>query len=382
MKKILLAAILLILLVSSASGDTKKRIVIGFKEDAVINEAVVDEVLSGVDYKIVQINHKLKFAVIETEQDLKTVKSKVKSSLVDYVEYDTIYHAIGTVDYPSDPLFSYQWNLYSINVTSAWDICSGGNITVAVVDTGIDYTHPDLAANYVSGGYDWVNNDDDPMDDNGHGTHCAGIIAAVTDNGEGIAGIAQVKLLAEKVLNRYGTGYSSWIANGIVHAADNGAKVISLSLGSDNPSYTIKRACNYAWKKGVLLVAAAGNDGTRGIDYPAAYLSVIAVGAIDENDKKAYFSNYGKGLELVAPGVNILSTYLNSGYKRLDGTSMAAPHVSGVAALLWSCNPDLTNKDVRIILDKTAQDLGKSGYDCYYGFGKIDAYKALSMAFD
>ncbi len=371
-KTAILASILLISIVFAPAVG--KRVIIGYKEDAPIDLAT----LSELDCKIVHVNKKLKFVVIETEESLDIIRSKIKSP-IDYIEYDEVFTITESAKYsPSDPYFGYQWNLYSINVTGVWDTWIGSNNTiVAVIDTGVDYTHPDLSANYVNLGYDWVNNDNDPMDDNGHGTHCAGIIAAVTDNGIGIAGIAQVKIMAEKVLNEKGIGYSSWIANGIVHAVDSGAKVISMSFGSPAPSMTIKRACNYAWKKGCLLVAAAGNDGLGRLNYPAAYLSVVAVGAIDENDKRAYFSNYGKGIELVAPGVDIPSTYLNDGYKLLDGTSMAAPHVSGVAALIWSYKPTLSNRDVRIILDKTAYDLGNIGYDYHYGFGKVDAYKAF-----
>jgi subtilisin family serine protease len=186
--------------------------------------------------------------------------------------------------------------------------------------------------------------------------------------------------MAEKVLSSNGVGYSSWVARGIAHAADNGAKIISMSLGSWFPSKTIKRACAYAWSKGCLLVAAAGNDGWGRLNYPAKYVTVIAVGAIDSNDHRAWFSNYGWGLELVAPGVDILSTYKGGTYKTLSGTSMACPHVSGVAALVWSYNTSLTNKQVRMILDESAVDLGSPGWDKYYGFGKVDAYRALTLA--
>ncbi len=335
--------------------------------------------------KIIHVDDELKFAVIETMGDMETIKGKLlKNSIVEYVEPDYVYRATGVqLDYiPNDPYLNYQWGLFSINATDAWDIERGnGSMIVAVIDTGIDYTHPDLATNYQPGGYDFVNDDDDPLDDNGHGTHCAGIIATVMDNSIGVAGVAQVRIMAEKVLNEQGIGYSSWIARGMVHAVNNGARVISMSLGSPFPSLTIWRACVYAWSKGCLLFAAAGNEGRFGVDYPAGFSTVIAVGAINPNGTKATFSNYGLGLELVAPGVEILSTmptypvYLNVtrnvplNYAYLNGTSMACPFAAGVAALVWSHYPDLTNLELRKIIDTSTVDLRAPGWDNYYGFG-------------
>ena len=148
---------------------------------------------------------------------------------------------------PNDTYYSYQWGLPAIKADKAWDIEKGNkSVKIAIVDTGIDYTHEDIASNYVSGGYDWVNGDTDPLDDNGHGTHCAGIAAAVIDNGKGIAGVAQVSIMAEKVLNSYGYG-SDWnVARGIVHATKSGANVISMSLGSSSFSRILQKACLYA----------------------------------------------------------------------------------------------------------------------------------------
>jgi subtilisin family serine protease len=386
MESLIMIAILLPAITTVTLAKDENRVIIGFVMDDKVKmtHQFVVNLLKEADVKckVLHVDGKLNFAVITTREDIEVLRNKLlKHAEIEFIEIDHTFKAIGSIEYiPNDPYFGSQWGLASINVTSAWDIETGNqSIIVAVIDTGVDYTHPDLAANYLPAGYDFVNDDADPLDDNGHGTHVAGIIAAVMNNSEGIAGIAQVKIMAEKVLDSSGTGYSSWVARGIAHAADSNANVISMSLGSLFPSSVIQRACTYAWKKGSLLVAASGNDGLGRLNYPAAYRTVMAVGAIDDADNLAWFSNYGRGLELTAPGVDIISTY-PTGYAVLSGTSMATPHVSGVAALVWSANPSLTNLQVRKILDSTAIDLGIAGYDAYYGFGKIDAYRALNQA--
>lgn len=276
---------------------------------------------------------------------------------------------------PNDPLWSQQWGPQRIHCAEAWDSGTGSSsVTIAIVDTGIDYNHEDLSAHYLSGGRDWVNGDNDPMDDNDHGTHCAGIAAAVMNNELGIAGVAQVKLLAEKVLNSDGQGTAFNVASGITHAADQGADVISMSFGSSDSSVTIQDACVYAYTlKGAVLVAASGNDGQPTVSYPAAYDTVIAVGAIDQSDELCSFSNYGEKLELVAPGFQIISTIRNNQYDSYDGTSMACPHISGIAALAISKNPGQSNVWIRDLLDVSAEDLGSPGKDIYFGYGLVDA---------
>jgi thermitase len=281
---------------------------------------------------------------------------------------------------PNDPYWSVQWGAQKIEADWAWNTTVGNHsVLVAVIDTGICYTHPDLAANYVPLGYDWVNNDADPMDDNGHGTHCAGIIAAVINNGEGIAGLAQVQVMAEKVLDSSGQGYVDWIANGIVNATDCGARIISMSLGGYGYSQLLYDAVKYAYDKGVLVVAAAGNDNTNTKMYSAGYDEVIAVAATDQDDNKAWFSNWGDWIELSAPGVDIYSA-VPSGYEYMSGTSMACPHVAGVAALAWSLYPNKTRDWVREWLRYTADDLGDPGFDLYYGYGRVNARKAAEQA--
>ncbi|MEM0096065.1 MAG: DUF4350 domain-containing protein [Candidatus Bathyarchaeia archaeon] len=281
---------------------------------------------------------------------------------------------------PNDPYWINQWGPKKIEANWAWNTTLGSHgIIVAVVDTGIYWRHEDLTSNYWGRGYNWVDNNPYPDDDHGHGTHCAGIIAAVINNNKGIAGLAQVKIMAEKVLNSSGWGTDDWVASGIIHAADNGAKIISMSLGGYGYSSLLHEAAKYAYEKGVLLVAAAGNGNTNVKVYPAAFEEVIAVAATDENDEKAWFSNWGDWIELAAPGVNVYSTFLYNSYILLSGTSMACPHVAGVAALLWSLYPNATNDWIRTQLRASADDLGTPGFDVYFGYGRINARKAIEQ---
>jgi thermitase len=282
---------------------------------------------------------------------------------------------------PNDPEWINQWGPAKIEANVAWSVQRGNNsILVAIVDTGIYYWHPDLSVNYVSLGYDWVNGDSDPSDDHGHGTHCAGIIAAATNNSVGIAGIAQVRIMAEKGLAYNGIGYEDDLANAIIHATDQGANIISCSWGSSSDSQLIHDAVQYATNAGALVIAAAGNTGNSEKHYPAAYSEVIAVAATNEKDKLASFSTHGDWVDLAAPGTSILSTYLWNTYVSWSGTSMACPHVAGVAALVWSQYPTMSNEQVRSQLLNTADDLGASGFDVYFGYGRVNARKAIAQA--
>ena len=300
-----------------------------------------------------------------------------KVGLTSYIEPNMRYQ-IDTV--PNDPEWSKQWGLSKIEADWAWNTTVGfHSILVAVVDTGIDWHHPDLAANYVALGYDWVNNDPNPMDDNGHGTHCAGVIAAAINNSLGVAGLAQVRIMGEKALDASGSGTSSELAKAIVHAVNQGANIISCSWGSSAESTVLHEAVRYAYEHGVLVVAAAGNDATNAKHYPAAFDEVVSVAATDELDNPSSFTNYGDWLKVAAPGVNIYSTVLGGIYAYMSGTSMATPHVSGVAALIWSMFPSMTRDQVWAQLQYTADDLGAPGFDVYYGFGRVNARKAVEQ---
>jgi thermitase len=322
---------------------------------------------------------------VPTDKVLPFIRGIQANGLVRYVEADSTVKAFFT---PDDPSWPEQWGPQKIQADYAWNTTVGSpDILVAIVDTGIDYTHPDLAANYVPLGYDWVDGKADPKDDFGHGTHCAGIVAAVLNNSVGIAGLAQVHIMAEKVLTSSGSGSDTSVAHGIIHAVDQGAKIISMSLGGPDDSQVLHDAVKYAYNHGVLLVAAAGNNHNDAKNYPAAYDEVMAVSATDSNDKLASFSSYGDWIDVAAPGVNIYSTMptyhvtmndmgYSMNYTYASGTSMACPHVTGVAALAWSVNENSSNVALREYLRRTADDLGDFGFDQYYGYGRVNARKA------
>jgi thermitase len=308
-------------------------------------------------------------------------------NLIRYVEPDMKVQ----VDFvPNDPYWSLQWGPQRIQADWAWNTTLGSkSVLVAIVDTGIDYNHPDLIENYVPLGYNWVDNNSYPLDDFGHGTHVAGIIAASINNGIGIAGLAQVRIMAEKSFDANGSGYDEWIAEGILDAAEKGAKIISMSFGGPDDSQLVHDAIKAAYDNGTLLIAAAGNDDSNIKSYPAAYKEVVSVAATDESDNKASFSNWGDWIELAAPGVDIYSTTptyhvtlnnygISINYDYLSGTSMACPHVAGVAALVWSVRPNATRDWVRLWLRYTADDLGVPGFDELYGYGRVNAFKALT----
>jgi subtilisin family serine protease/plastocyanin len=300
---------------------------------------------------------------------------------------------------PDDSYYSLsQWGVKRINADTAWDFTLGThNVTVAVLDTGIDYTHDDLSSNMWNDGsghygYDFWNNDADPMDDNingyeggiwtpntniFHGTHVAGVVGADINNVIGIAGTAQCRLMAVKVMNDSGEGTDATVAQGMIWAVDHGAQIVTMSLGVDAQTLALTNAVQYASAHGVVLVAAAGNEGLPSVSYPAAYPEVIAVGASDKLDHKASFSNSGSQLELMAPGVQIWSAKPGDAYQELSGTSTATPFVAGVTALMLSINPALTVAQIRTVLNETAEDLGTTGWDASTGWGIVDAHAAV-----
>ena len=295
---------------------------------------------------------------------------------VEYAEPNAVYE---TLTVPNDPRFGDQYVPEMVNAPAAWNTTFGdGEVTVAVVDQGFKDDHPDLEANVADGhGRDFADGDDDPspdsLADEHHGTHVAGIVAAGTDNGTGIAGISNATLLGVRALDESGSGYTADIADGIQWAADNGADIINLSLGGGGFTETLQKAVSYAHEKGVLLVAAAGNDGGS-VNYPAAYDECMAVSALDPDGALASYSSRGPEIDLAAPGTNVLSTWTDDGYSSLSGTSMAAPVVSGIAALVLS-EQDLPNTELRERLKATAMVTGLS--DAEQGAGRADAKTAL-----
>jgi hypothetical protein len=328
---------------------------------------------------------------------------------VEYAEPNLFVHTFET--FPNDPDFNLLWGLYNsgqssgapgadIDVASAWDTGTGSaEVVVAVIDTGVDYTHPDLTANmWVNAaeipqngvdddgngfvddiyGYDVYNDDPDPDDDHFHGTHCAGTIGAKGSNGIGVAGVNwTVRLMAVKFLSASGSGDTAGAVSAIQYAINNGAHVMSNSWGGSGRSQALQDIILEAYNAGIVFVAAAGNNGSDSTVYPAAYEKVIAVSATDHNDVKAGFSSYGTFIDVAAPGVNIFSTKLDGTYGYASGTSMACPHVAGLAALIKSKDSTLTPDQVEYILETSADDLGDAGWDTFYGSGRINASWAL-----
>ena len=330
-----------------------------------------------------------------------------KDSAVAYAEPNGIVRALMV---PNDPYYVYQWHFRGpsgdINVEPAWDVQTGQpSVVVAIVDTGVAYENygktyrlaPDLAGTAFVPGYDFVNNDSHPNDDEGHGTHVAGTVAQTTNNSLGVAGAAfGCAIMPVKVLNKNGNGTVDSVAQGIRYAADHGASVINLSLGSKSGAETMRSAVQYAYERGVTICAAAGNDGGPTVIYPAAYDAyVIAVGATRYDETLSYYSSYGPSVDVVAPGGDVTvdqngdgygdgvlqQTFSQNpasfGYYFFQGTSMATPHVSAAAALLISQGaggPDA----VRQALQNTAKDLGAPGRDDVYGYGLINAAAALN----
>lgn len=289
----------------------------------------------------------------------------------------------------NDPDIKLQYGLQNINASKAWDISKGDEkVIVAVVDTGVDLDHPDLKDNLVKG-YTTIKGTTSANDDNGHGTHVAGVVAAIADNGIGVTGMApQCKVMPIKVLSGKGEGNDSDIAEGIIWAVDHGAKIINLSLGGAGAGKTLENAITYAYKSNTLVIAAMGNNGANVKNYPAAFKNVIAVGASDVKNKIAPFSNFGDWISVTAPGLKIYSTFpsykvelskynLGEAYGILSGTSMSTPFVAGLAGLIWSKNKNFTRADVRKKIEQNCNDIDQKGADQFSGTGLIDAYKSL-----
>jgi type VII secretion-associated serine protease mycosin len=289
----------------------------------------------------------------------------------------------GVVTSLDDPNESAQWGLSAADFPAAWPTTTGTGVTVAVVDSGVRATHVDLRG-AVLAGTDFVspggNGESDP---NGHGTHVAGIIAARSNGVGGVGGAPAVRILPVRVLDASGSGYMSDVASGVIWSADHGARVINLSLGGSSPSPSLEQALQYANGKGAVVVAAAGNGAESGNAplYPAAYKEAIAVAAVDSNLHRASFSQYGSYVDLAAPGVDILSDWGSSdtAYAYASGTSMAAPFVSAAAALVAAHQPSDTAAQVTQRLESTADDLGTTGWDEYYGHGLVDAANAIGV---
>jgi thermitase len=314
------------------------------------------------------------------------------------VEYAEVDKPMQLLAPPNDPRYPELYGLNNtgqtggtadadIDAPEGWDLAgmgafpAAGGVKVGVVDTGITQTHEDLVGKTVDcgqsvGGMITVGV---CVDDNGHGTHVAGTIAGIANNGRGVTGVAFNSPLSicKALSGPLGQGTTSDVASCITWEADRGVKVISMSLGG-GAATTLQNAVRYAASHDVVIVAAAGNDGNATLSYPAAYAEVVSVAATDSRDVRASFSNANSDVEIAAPGVNVLSSYNDGGYRVLSGTSMATPHVAGVAAVIRTKNPTFTAAQARSKLDASVDDEGAAGRDTQYGFGRVNLAKAAS----
>lgn len=351
------------------------------KPAANASETAVQAALRGAGAREVgrvpQIN--VRILQVPEKAEARVIAALSNNPNFEFAEPDYLANVILT---PNDPYYAaYQWHLPKVSAPAAWDTTTGSaGVTIAVVDSGVQATHPDLAGRVLAG-YDFVNNDSDPSDDNGHGTAVAGVAAAQGNDGIGVAGAAwNVAILPVKTMNASGSGSYSAIANGITFSADRGAKIINLSLGGTQASTTLQNAVSYAWNKGSLLIAAAGNNGNSTTVYPAAYANVVAVSATTPSDTLASFSTFGSFVDVSAPGENITTTWINGGYVTISGTSFSSPLTAGIAALALSRNPALSNAQLSSLLTANADDLGTAGRDIYFGTGRVNANRVVAAA--
>lgn len=415
MKKLILASLVIFALLlwvsglvlaqppDNAQGHAPDQILVKFKAD--IAEDIKARVHQKYGGRVVDVIVGIDVEVVRTPVDTvwRMVRAYKKDASIEFAEHDYIAEAIFIPIIPSDLYFGKQWGLNNegqtggtpdadIDAPEAWGVTRGSSgVKIAICDTGIDQNHEDFGTKIVLNKNLTLSRTVDDL--YGHGTHVAGIAAAITNNGKGVAGVGfDSSLMNVKVLGDTGTGYYSWVASGIIWAADNGAKVINLSLGGTSPSSTLEYAVNYAWGKGSVLVAAAGNANTDALLYPAYYENCVAVAATDKYDAKASFSNYGTWVDIAAPGVGIFSTMPNHrnrigilNYGSLSGTSMSTPHVAGVAALVFDLDiKDINdngriNDEVRDRIETTAECVGTVGTICLvYGIERVNAYNAVT----
>lgn len=337
-------------------------------------EAVSQWVHSSLGSRVSDMVRVLNVQEVQLRPGFSEVTAVKYYSQLPYVEYahrNNLYRAVYT---PNDPLLSQQWHHNLIQALQGWDVNRGdASIIVAICDTGINMTHPDLAGKIVAG-YDFINNDDDATDDNGHGTFCAGLAAAQTDNNVGVAGVGfNCWLMPVKVLSGGGGGSDTSVANGILFAAQNGAKVANLSLGSYGQSQTLQNAVDQATSLGTLVVGAAGNDNVSNLFYPAAYANCLAVGSTTQSDQKSSFSNWGNWVDVAAPGSSVVSTNIGGAYSSGSGTSFACPIVAGQAGLVFShmgiATPPAT---VRLAIEENTDPVGS-----WLRKGRVNVFKSL-----
>ena len=373
-----------------ANQGTFDSIVLDFREDIPAVQIATDIEKISQKYKVTprlnsEFSQQDNLYIVKGDKNL--LQALRKSEIGKKTETIEPNYQYKTFEAPNDPDYVKQWNLRSINVESAWDETKGAGMTVAVIDTGVTQV-PDLQQTKFVKGYDFVNDKEEAYDDNGHGTHVAGTIAQSTNNNYGVAGVAyEANIMPLKVLSAYGGGTIADIAEAIRFAADNGADVINLSLGGAGESQVLEEAVNYAYNKGVVVVAAAGNENRNSASYPARYPHVISVAATGPSGEKAPYSNFGAGVDISAPGGSqdgqILQETIDpetgaSMFAGFQGTSMASPHVAAVAAMVKASGVE-TPDEIREVLTQSVRKVQEDPLN-HFGAGHLDASGAVKLA--
>ncbi|MDE3167223.1 MAG: S8 family serine peptidase [Acidobacteriota bacterium] len=333
------------------------------------NNGRVTRVISGTGHFVLQIP--------DSQVD-RVMQNLERTGLFTVVERDGVAHS---TTIPNDPSFASQWYLSTIQAPTAWNTTTGtAGAPIAIIDSGADSTHPDLGARLMAG-WSFLLGNSNTSDTQGHGTAVSGTVGAIANNLTGIAGVTwQNPIMPLVVVDSTGSASYSNIASAIEYAADHGARVMNISLAGTTSSSTVQSAVDYAWNKGAVVFAAAGNNGNSTPVYPAACNHAVSVSATNPDDSFASFSDYGTWIDLSSPGNNILTTTNGGGYAYWYGTSFASPIATGVAALALGANPALSASGLVTLLEANSDDLGAAGYDPYYGWGRVNAAKAVAAA--